>query len=216
VTSTLPTGWKWVSLEDIADVRLGRQRSPKNHTGDNMKPYLRAANVTWGGLDLSDVKEMNFTRDEVAAYRLHPGDIVVAEASGSASEVGKPAMWNGEIDECCFQNTLIRVRSGEDVSPDYLLLALQRAAILGEFARASLGVGIHHLGAKRISRWQLPLPPTAEQLNVVKSVGQRLAAIDGLRKELVELNALAEMMARSVFHRALLGQLVPGGAPQSV
>ena len=37
-----------VPLSDLAEVRLGRQRSPKNHVGANMTPYLRAANVTWG------------------------------------------------------------------------------------------------------------------------------------------------------------------------
>ncbi len=42
----------------VEATRLGAtQRSPKNHTGVRMRPYLRAANVTWEGLDLSDVKE---------------------------------------------------------------------------------------------------------------------------------------------------------------
>jgi len=80
------------ALDEIADVRLGRQRSPKNHTGSRMRPYLRAANVTWSGLELSDVKEMNFTEAESETYELRPGDVLVAEASGSASEVGKPAI----------------------------------------------------------------------------------------------------------------------------
>ncbi len=57
----LPTGWAVARLDELAEVRLGRQRSPKNHSGSRMRPYLRAANVTWSGLDLNDVKEMNFT-----------------------------------------------------------------------------------------------------------------------------------------------------------
>ena len=64
----LPRGWAWTTLGEVAKVRLGRQRSPKNHVGSRMRPYLRAANVTWGGLDLSDVKEMNFTEAESAIY----------------------------------------------------------------------------------------------------------------------------------------------------
>jgi hypothetical protein len=66
-----------VRLADVCDLRLGRQRSPKNHSGPNMVPYLRAANVTWDGLDLSDVKQMNFTVAEVSIYRLKPGDVLV-------------------------------------------------------------------------------------------------------------------------------------------
>lgn len=88
----LPPGWEHVRLDEIAEVRLGRQRSPKNHAGTHMRPYIRAANVDWDGLKLDDVKEMNFTDQEAETYRLQPGDIVVGEASGSAGEVGKPAL----------------------------------------------------------------------------------------------------------------------------
>ncbi|MDE2942176.1 MAG: restriction endonuclease subunit S, partial [Chloroflexota bacterium] len=54
----LPEGWTWATAAQLGEVRLGRQRSPKKATGPHMRPYLRAANVTWDGLDLSDVKSM--------------------------------------------------------------------------------------------------------------------------------------------------------------
>ena len=66
----LPEGWAWATLSAISEVRLGRQRSPKRATGPNMRPYLRAANVTWDGLALSDLKEMDFTPTEYETYRL--------------------------------------------------------------------------------------------------------------------------------------------------
>ena len=118
--SKLPPDWKVVPLDSIADVRLGRQRSPKNHLGDQMRPYLRAANVGWQGLLLDDVKSMNFTDSEMQVYRLAVGDVLLNEASGSPEEVGKPALWRGEIADCAFQNTLIRVRP-RNVEPEFLL-----------------------------------------------------------------------------------------------
>ena len=75
-----------------------------------MRPYLRSANVTWEGVSLDDVKEMNFDDNDYEKYKLEPGDLLLNEASGSPHEVGKPAIWHGEIDECCFQNTLLRLR----------------------------------------------------------------------------------------------------------
>ena len=53
--------WEKVPLSKIAEVRLGRQRSPKRAAGPNMRPYMRAANVTWNGISLHDVKQMDFT-----------------------------------------------------------------------------------------------------------------------------------------------------------
>ena len=49
--SELPRGWLEVPLNEVAEVRLGRQRSPDQVTGDHLRPYLRAANVTWAGID---------------------------------------------------------------------------------------------------------------------------------------------------------------------
>jgi len=97
-----------------------------------MRPYVRAANVSWSGLRLDDVKTMNFTDSEMDTYRLQPGDLLLGEASGSPREVGKPVLWRGEIADCAFQNTLIRVRpKGPD--PEYLLHYFRHQALSGKF-----------------------------------------------------------------------------------
>lgn len=166
--------WPVRPLSEVAEVRLGRQRSPKNHYGDSMRPYLRAANVTWSGLSLDDVKSMNFTDEELATYRLKPGDIVLGEASGSPGEVGKPAIWSGEIPDCAFQNTLIRVRPREH-EPRFLLHYFRYQALVGRFVEHSRGVGIHHLGRARLATWPTPVPPITEQRRIVDLLEDHLS-----------------------------------------
>lgn len=158
-----------VRLRDVAEVRLGRQRSPKNHTGDYMRPYVRAANVGWEGLLLDDVKEMNFSDKEADIFELRRGDILMNEASGSPGEVGKPAIWNDEIKGCCFQNTLIRLRPLE-IRSKYLYHYLRFEALRGAFRSGTRGVGIHHLGSARIAEWMIPLPDSEEQDRMVESI----------------------------------------------
>jgi type I restriction enzyme S subunit len=124
-----------------------------------MRPYVRAANVGWSGVLLDDVKTMNFTDSEMDAYRLEQGDLLLGEASGSASEVGKPAIWRGEIADCAFQNTLIRVRpKGPD--PEYLLHYFRHQALSGKLAAAARGVGIYHLGSDALAKWIGPVAAT--------------------------------------------------------
>lgn len=169
--------WPVRPLSEVAEVRLGRQRSPKNHHGDSMRPYLRAANVTWSGLSLDDVKSMNFTDEELATYRLEPGDIVLGEASGSPNEVGKPAIWSGEIADCAFQNTLIRVRPREH-DPRFLLHYFRYQALVGRFVEHSRGVGIHHIGRARLATWPTPVPPITEQRLIVDLLEDHLSRLD--------------------------------------
>lgn len=77
--SVLPDGWEWEKISQVGDVRLGRQRSPRNHTGDYMRPYLRVANVFEARIDTSDILWMNFTPDEFDTYQLRYGDVLLNE-----------------------------------------------------------------------------------------------------------------------------------------
>ncbi|WP_329811593.1 restriction endonuclease subunit S [Streptomyces sp. GSL17-113] len=199
-------------LGKVAEVRLGRQRSPKNHSGAQMRPYLRAANVGWKGLVLEDVKEMNFTDKEAEIYELQPGDILLSEASGSPGEVGKPAMWRGEIKGCCFQNTLIRVRPTEDAEPLFLFYYLRYEALRGAFRSGVRGVGIHHLGAARMSSWRVPFPPREEQQLIVSRIEAQVSRQDCVSAALEgegSISARAVNLQQALLHHAFTGRLVP-------
>src|SRR4051794_28509247 len=117
----LPEHWLTVTVADAGAIRLGRQRSPEQMSGRNTTPYVRAANITTSGLDLDEVFEMDFSPAERETFRLRPGDLVLAEGSGSATHVGRPALWSGELDLCCFQNTVLRFRP-HLVQPEFALV----------------------------------------------------------------------------------------------
>ncbi len=206
--SEIPSTWKVVPLSSLAEVRLGRQRSPKRATGPNMRPYLRAANVTWAGIDVSDVNEMDFTDKEMETYRLRFGDILLSEASGSASEVGKPAVFRGEVADCGFQNTLIRVRAPQPLVP-FLHLHFLKDALTGRFAGASRGVGIHHLGAEKMSDWEVVLPPPTEQRQIVAVIETQFTRLDAAVATLERVKANLKRARASVLKATVEGRLVP-------
>jgi type I restriction enzyme S subunit len=186
-----------------------------------MRPYLRAANVTWSGLSLADVREMDFTESESETYELRPGDLLLSEASGSPGEVGKPAQYQGEIEGCCFQNTLIRVRLPEGLHPDFYEYFFREQALNGRFAAGSRGVGIRHLGASGLADWRVPIPPLAEQQRIVGVIEEAFSKLDageaGLRNVRLLLKRMRDAvllvvssaLRRSVLRAAFEGQLVP-------
>lgn len=172
-----------------------------------MTPYLRAANIKWTGLDLSDVKEMDFTTEEAVVFELRNGDVLVGEASGSKSEVGKSAIWRDEVPGACFQNTLIRVRPYRSITSEYLQAHLNYDARSGALATLSKGVGIHHLSAKGLSGWKLALPPLNEQRRIVDKIEALTARSRRAKEALDAVPALLDKLRQSILAAAFRGDL---------
>ena len=209
----LPDSWNWTSIDSTGEVILGRQRSPKNHHGPNMRPYVRAANITWNGWDLSDVKEMNFDDRDFDRFRLNDGDVLVNEGSGSADEVGKPAIWRGEIADCCFQNTLIAVRPLH-VTSEYLYYVLLNAAVSRSFVDETRGVNIHHIGRARLAQFPIPLPPKDEQQEIATRLSAAFLSICEIEREVSRATALLDRLDQATLAKAFRGELVPQEAEQ--
>ncbi|QIY96514.1 hypothetical protein HEP87_23960 [Streptomyces sp. S1D4-11] len=156
------------TLRAAAEVALGRQRAPQHDSGPHMVPYLRAANVKDGVLDLTDVKEMNFAPSEQQTFSLRPGDVLITEGSGSINAVGASAVWRGEIDGVvCFQNTLLRLRPRDDRADGRFLEWWARSTFgSGVFASIASGANIYHISAERVRALPIELSPLEEQRRI--------------------------------------------------
>ncbi|UPJ95373.1 MULTISPECIES: restriction endonuclease subunit S [unclassified Bradyrhizobium] len=204
----LPSNWRWANVGDVGNVTVGRQRSPGKHTGRHATKYVRAANITPHGLDLTDLLEMDFTPAEREIFALQVNDVLLTEASGSGAQVGRAALWKGEVDNCCFQNTVIRFRP-HSVTPEYALLVFQHYGASGIFAQAARGVGIQHLGASRFAALPFPLPPLEEQARIVDEARSRL---DGAALQIEAVNtSLSRLpeMEKELLAAAVGGELTP-------
>ncbi|MEQ1935131.1 MAG: restriction endonuclease subunit S, partial [Fimbriimonadaceae bacterium] len=203
----LPAGWGSSSFGQVSEVRLGRTRNPSNRPTKNAVPYVRAANITESGLDLTDVLRMDFSPAERETYRLRKGDLLVGEASGSASQVGKAVQWNDELAVCCFQNTVIRLRPVL-VESDYLLIALKHNYFAGVFAERAAGVGINHIGAHRLAVIEVPIPPLRQQKAIAVAVATQLSDIDKSQSAINESMTSARALRSSLVDKAFGGGLV--------
>lgn len=202
----LPKGWCRARVAELGEVRLGRQRSPKNRSNRYPTKYVRAANITWNGLALSDVLEMEFRPTEREIYLLRPGDVLLAEASGSADQVGKPVVWQQQSADYCFQNTVIRFRT-HGPYPGYVQKLFFFYATSGVFARLSPGVGIHHLGAERLSELRIPVPPPREQERIVDEIDKQFTRLDAGAAALKRVEANLKRYKAAVLKAAVEGGL---------
>ena len=198
-------GDDWVSmlLGDAFDIRMGRQRSPKNASGSFMVDYLRAANIKDGKLLLDDVKRMNFAPEEQITFRLEPGDVLVTEGSGSRNEVGASARWDSEIaGVVCFQNTLLRMRRVDGVSSSGFAEVIARYFYSsGRWADVASGTNIFHIGAKRAENMLIDLPPLERQGEIVDAVSALDQQLYALERQVASVRA---------FRSGVLSELLSG------
>ena len=203
----LPKKWSWSTVRDLGSVQLGITRSPKREVGGQPTRYLRSANIGKDGLNIRSTVRMEISSSERQRFDLRPGDILVAEASGSSSQVGRSAIWRGEIEGCSYQNHIIRFRS-HVASPEYLDLVFKHYRYCGVFADRARGVGIQHLGARRFASIPVPVPPQTDQEQIAKEAKRRLelsqAQAEAIRMSLSRI----EMMESEILAAAVTGELV--------
>ena len=149
---------------------------------------MRVANVKDGHLDLSEIKFIEATPNEIERYKLEPGDVLLTEG-GDNDKLGRGALWHGEITSCIHQNHIFRVR----VKPG-LILSLYLAEYL-KFSKskryflrvAKQTTGIASINMKQLSALPVLLPP----LELQNEFADRITAIEQ-QKALLQ-NGLAKM-----------------------
>ena len=164
------TPWRWRPLGELFEIGAGKTMSAAARGGSNKIPFLRTSNVLWDEIDLSSVDEMSIPEHELPAKLLRPGDLLVCEGG----EIGRAAIWNGEITPMSFQNHLHRLRAtAEDIEPRFYVYFLQSAFTqLGIFEGAGNRTTIPNLSRSRLASLEVPQPPMTEQREIVALLAQ--------------------------------------------
>jgi type I restriction enzyme S subunit len=172
-----------------------------------MRPYLRAANVFEDRIDVSDVNEMNFTPEDFERFRLVIGDILLNEGQ-SLELVGRPAMFRGEIENCCFQNTLVRFQANDAIDRKFALMMFRYCMRSGRFQKiARWTTNIAHLGASRFAELQIPLPPLNEQKRIVSKIEELFSELDAGEESLRRARRQLGVYRQSLLKQAFEGKL---------
>jgi type I restriction enzyme S subunit len=198
-----------VPVGDLAEVRGGIQKQPKRAPKDNPAPFLRVANVGQGTMDLGDVHEVELFDGELERYRLEAGDLLVVEGNGSPDQIGRAAVWHGEIEGCVHQNHLIRVRPGPELDPEFLGLYWNAPSARTQLtAVASSTSGLYTLSTSKVKRVEVPVVELDEQSATVERLSAQTAAFGRLRASLKMASARQTSLRRSILVAAFSGQLV--------
>lgn len=203
LTASSKADWQTATVADVGDVLLGRQRAPQYLTGRWPHRYLRVANIKDDRISFDDVEEMDFDEKHSQKYRLEVGDILVSEGQ-SPELLGQSAIFHGHSEPLCFQKTLHRFRADPAVTtPEFAQIVFRSHVRSGVFRKlGSITTNIGHLTLEKFKVAPFPLPPLAEQRQIVAEVERRLSIARGVEAQVEANLKRAQSLRQAVLDKA--------------
>ena len=116
---------------------------------------------------------MDIPTREYDRYTVRPGDLLVCEGG----EVGRSAIWSGELAICGFQKALHRLRPRRGDVPRFMYFVLRAASNRDIFSDGHVST-IAHLTGDKLRTHRFQFPPLHEQMSIVEYLDRSTANID--------------------------------------
>ena len=202
----IPENWAWAYVGDIFLHNTGKAQNSSGSTNGIIRKFITTSNLYWNRFDFSKVKEMPFTEKELERCTVRKGDLLVCEGG----DCGRSAIWCYD-EEVCIQNHVHRLRPYVEISIEYFYHLFYLYKFTGKLR--GRGVGIQGLSNEAIHQVICPLPPLAEQKQIVAKIEELLPCIDRYEQawgKLEDFNKRFPVdMQKSILQMAVQGKLVP-------
>jgi type I restriction enzyme S subunit len=194
--------WPVSTVGEHFFVQLGKMLDAARNTGE-MKAFLGNRAVQWGNINVAAAGTVPMTKTDQLRYRLRAGDLLVCEGG----EVGRAAIWQGELNECYFQKALHRLRSRTGYDPRVLAGLLEYWANSNQFENFVTQTSIAHLPRRMLLRMPLPEIPATEQ----GRIAEVLVDMNSLIATLEHLIAKKQAIKQGMMQQLLTGKTrLPG------
>ena len=205
----LPEGWAWAMLDALVEIKGGitKDQNRKHIAPTRSVPYLRVANVQRGYIDLTEVKEIVTTEDEIQELALKTGDILFNEG-GDRDKLGRGWVWSAELPECIHQNHVFRARPY--VAALNPKLVSWYANTFGQkffFDEGKHTTNLASISMTKLKGLPVPIPPPAEQSRIVAEVERRLSVVEELEVVVSTNLQRATRLRQSILQKAFTGKL---------
>jgi len=140
----------------------------------------RIAEILWAVDEVvCEQEQMDFSPDEIKKFQLRRGDLLVCEGG----EVGRSAIWDGQIEACCYQKALHRLRLLHgSVSTAYMLEFMILGNDQGMFSSLTGHSTIAHLPAIKLKSLSVPVAPKKQQEEFVEQIREFQRGLESVKQ----------------------------------
>lgn len=200
-------GWTPDKIRNRFTVTLGKMLDAGRDAfdDDESTPYLRAANIQDGGLELDDVRHMPFRPRELARLDLRAGDLLVVEGGA----IGTNVILEDDMPGWSFQKTVNRVRSINGDSTRFVghvLTTMRDSGFLDVLCNRST---IPHFTAEKLRALQVAFPQIPEQHRVVNEIEEAKERVDAMAHAASHVITLLSERREALITAAVTGRIDP-------
>lgn len=202
----IPGTWSWKTFQSISsEITVGYVGPMAKEYVESGIPFLRSLNVRRFAFDPKDLK---FIRSEfhkrIIKSKLSPGDVVVVRSGASGVSCVIPATL--KMANC---SDLVIIRPGAELVAGYACIFLNSAAAQTHIESAKVGIAQRHFNVGSMKETVIPLPPIAEQSEIVRRVEAFFALADQIQARYQKAQAHVDNLTQSILAKAFRGELVP-------
>ena len=201
----IPATWEWCRLGYIFSHCTGKALNGTNRKG-NLYTYITTSNLYWDRFELSSLKEMYFTEEELGKCTATKGDLLVCEGG----DIGRSAIWNYDYN-IRIQNHIHKLRSYIPLCTRFFYYVMYLYKGIGYIG--GKGIGIQGLSSGALHNILIPTPSINEQERIVSQIEAIMPIAVKYEKSQEELNQLNDSihnkLRKSILQEAIQGKLVP-------
>ena len=204
----LPATWRQTKLENLCEL-ITKGASPKwqgvNYS-DKGVLFITSENVRAGNLLLDTKKYVESKINEIQPRSiLRKGDLLTNIVGAS---IGRSAIF--DLDDVANINQAVAlIRLKKEIERKYILYVLNSPALLERMDSEKVDVARANLSLKDVSNFPIPLPPVAEQQEIVCRVEKLFALADQIEARYTKAQAQVDKLTQSILAKTFRGELVP-------
>jgi len=200
----LPNSWTWTTTSDICtEISDGDHYPPPKFSSG--VPFIVISNISSGSIDFT--KTMFASQkyyDELANNRKPQFGDILYTVTGS---YGIPVIVDTHK-EFCFQRHIALLRPHPMIPSEFLWILMKSEMIYQQSKSIATGIAQLTVPLSGLRVLKIPLPPLAEQHEIVRRVGALFERADAFDQEVAAAGRRCERLTQAVLGKAFRGELV--------